>query len=84
MHDNEKRKKKGVMPTPTPNVHPPLLVSMQDARYYLGGICLKTVENLVKAGKLPTVLVLRRRMIPYHALQKFSRPEKSTESGKKS
>lgn len=52
---------------------PPLLVSRNDARYYLGGICLKTVENLIKAGKLPTVKVRRRTMIPYHALVKLAR-----------
>jgi hypothetical protein len=52
---------------------PPLLVSRNEARYYLGGICLKTLETLIKAGKLPTVKVRRRTMIPYHALVKLAR-----------
>jgi hypothetical protein len=78
MHEHENRKKKKAKPTPPTNGQPPLLVSMEDARYYLGGICLKTVENLVKAHKLPTISVRRRKMIPFHALQKFAKPDRST------
>lgn len=55
------------------NGAPPLLVSRRDARYYLGGICLKTLENLIKAGTLTTVKVRRRTMIPFHALTKLAR-----------
>lgn len=51
----------------------PLLVSKHEARLYLGGVCLATIDNLIAAGQLPTVKVLRRTMIPYHALVKLAK-----------
>jgi len=58
--------------SPSLNGRPPLLVSRREAAYCLG-ICLKSVENLIADGTLPTVRIRRRRMVPYHALERLVR-----------
>jgi excisionase family DNA binding protein len=51
----------------------PLLVSRKEACSYLGGICLRTLEKLIAEKKLPTRKIGRRTLIPFSALQAFTR-----------
>jgi hypothetical protein len=67
-------KKKEVLTPPQHSATaPPLLVDRTDARYYLGGICLKTLQTLIKDKKLPIVKVRGRTMIPYWAVVKLAK-----------
>jgi hypothetical protein len=50
-----------------------LLVSKPDSCKVLGGICLRTLENMIRNKKLPVRRIGRRTFIPYAALRKFAR-----------
>jgi hypothetical protein len=67
-------KKKEILIAPQHNAAaPPLLVDRTDARYYLGGICLKTLQKLINDKKLPVVKMRGRTMIPYWAVVKLAK-----------
>jgi len=46
----------------------PLLCTKREAAAFLGGICVRSVDNLIRAGALKPVQVLRRTMIRYSDL----------------
>jgi hypothetical protein len=50
----------------------PLVRSRKSAAIELG-ICVRSIDNLIKAGELKSVLIGRRRMIPTSALESFIR-----------
>jgi excisionase family DNA binding protein len=50
----------------------PLLVGKKDAARLLG-LCLRTVENLIKNGKLPAKRIGRRVLINRECLERFAR-----------
>lgn len=46
----------------------PLLCTKREAAAFLGGICVRSVDNLIRAGALKPVKLLRRTMIRYSDL----------------
>jgi hypothetical protein len=50
----------------------PLVTSRKGASVELG-ICVRSVDNLIKNGELTSVVIGRRRMIPTRALESFVR-----------
>jgi excisionase family DNA binding protein len=53
----------------------PLLVSKQDAAKRLGGVCTKTIETLIKKGKLKSKKVGTRNMIRFDSLKRYAEEE---------
>jgi helix-turn-helix protein len=51
----------------------PVLISKPDSCRLLGGICMRTLENMINAKKLPVRRIGRRTFIPYSALAKFGK-----------
>jgi hypothetical protein len=50
----------------------PLVASRKDTSVQLG-ICVRSVDNLIKSGQLVSVVIGRRRMIPVRAIESFLR-----------
>jgi len=57
----------------------PLLLSKTEVASQLG-VCVRTVEKLLKNCDLPSVRIGRRRMIPYAALKNFLRRHHVTDA----
>jgi hypothetical protein len=58
----------------------PLLVSKTEARWFLGNICMRTLEKLIARKELPVRRIGRRAFIPYSALVAFARRDHATKS----
>ena len=58
----------------------PLLVSKTEARFFLGGLCMRTLEKLIARKELPVRRIGRRAFIPYSALVAFARRDHATKS----
>lgn len=46
----------------------PLLCTKREAAAFLGGVCVRTIDNLIGAGALKPVKLLRRTLIRYSDL----------------
>jgi Helix-turn-helix domain len=51
----------------------PVLINKQDSCRVLGGICMRTLENMIRNKQLPVRRIGRRTFIPYSALVKFGK-----------
>lgn len=51
----------------------PILISKPDSCRLLGGICMRTLENMIREKKLPVRRIGSRTFIPYSALRKYAR-----------
>ena len=51
----------------------PILISKPDSCRLLGGICMRTLENMIREKKLPVRHIGSRTFIPYSALRKFAK-----------
>ncbi len=57
------------------NAKEPLLVTKHEARFYLGGISVRTIEKLIATKQLQVRRIGRRTLIPYKSLVAFTRSD---------
>jgi len=61
----------------------PLLVTKHQARFYLGGISMRTIEKLIATKQLHVRRIGRRTLIPYKSLIAFARSDHTFQRRKK-
>lgn len=54
-----------------------ILLTKRDAAQALS-VCVRTIENLIAIGELPSRTIGRRRLIPRSALEQFARRDHRT------
>jgi excisionase family DNA binding protein len=60
----------GVSAARGPTAHPPELLTIKEAAFYLR-VCTKTVRGLISKGKLPASKVGKQIRIPNRSLQSY-------------
>jgi excisionase family DNA binding protein len=69
--------------TQIPTATTPLLVTKHEARCYLGGISMRTLEKLIANKELPVRRIGRRALIPFKSLVAFTRSDHTFSRRKK-